>query len=230
MFIEDLFNYHTHLKETNSAFILRLSEKETITTIWVNEHTNFTNKILPNHLYFIQSGYVKSSVIDKQGTLKSFDLLGPSEFLGLNTLFQVSKSDSPWLFTSLEKVKLVVIPYYKLNSADKEIFDMLYKNFYHQAQKVHFSWYISSLSGYERVFTSLILLVHYLGKKSKNYFTLPKFVTHSLLAEFSNVSRPYVTKVLLQLENKQLIRYRHRIIKFCNNSDLLSKYLNDFLF
>ncbi|OEG17077.1 hypothetical protein RV12_GL001257 [Enterococcus quebecensis] len=230
MFIDDLFTYHAYLKEINSKLFLQLFERETNTTIVINEQTNFTNKILPNHLYYIKSGYVKSSVIDKQGNLKSFDILGPSEFLGLNTLFHSSKSDNPWLFISLENVTLVGIPFYRIDPTNKEIFDMFYKNFYHQTQKVHLFWYLSSLSGYERVFTSLIVLVQYLGKKSKNYFILPKFVTHSLLAEFSNVSRPYVTKVLLNLENKQLVRYRHHIIKFCNNNDLLSKYLDDFLF
>ncbi|MEI5994753.1 Crp/Fnr family transcriptional regulator [Candidatus Enterococcus mansonii] len=230
MFIDDLFTYHTHLKELNSRFFLQLSEKEKNTTLVINEHTNFTNKILPNHLYYIKSGYVKSSVIDKQGNLKSFDILGPSEFLGLNTLFHSSKTDNPWLFMSLEDVTLAVIPFFTLDPTDKNVFDILYKNFFHQTQKIHLSWYLSSLSGYERVFTSLILLVQHLGKQSENYFILPKFVTHSLLAEFSNVSRPYVTKVLLKLENKQLVRYRHHIIKFCNNDDMLAKFLDDFLF
>lgn len=219
-----LFKLHTLVTEKNRELlthIQHLPDKQMpFKELVIKKGTTFTDWLLPNRVYYVKSGYIKHSIINELGEMRSFSIVAADELLGLAT-FQ-KELESPWILDALTEVTLYQLPDALLNLVDPTIASTIMTN-YSYLLKVHYMrWYFSHLSGYERIIISLAELLRYTGTKPNDAYSIPPFITHTIIAEFASVSRSYVTRTLKQLEDEGILSLQKRAITILDLAELLS--------
>lgn len=185
----------------------------------VSQGERVTLKLEPGQLYYIQSGAIKVSFYDTKGNEKALYLAVSGEWLGISTFLE---SVSPiWEFSAVEPVELVVFPNYLLRHYTQEIYQFLSLNLPYYLKILSSSWQAMLSEGAERIRYALIVLSIMIGKSESESILLPSYVTQELIAQFASVTRSYVAKQLVVLEQKGVVQIRYREIRIIDMNELL---------
>jgi CRP/FNR family transcriptional regulator, cyclic AMP receptor protein len=186
----------------------------------------FTQGDACDHVFYIQSGGVKLSVLSKTGREAVVAMLGPGDFFGEGCLAgQPSRMGSaeaitPSIILLIAKAKMVRLLHLQHAMSDRFISHMLARNIRIEEDLIDQLFNSSE----KRLARALLLLARY-GKQDKPARVVPK-ISQETLAEMIGTTRSRVNFFLNKFKKLGFIEYDGEIpLKI--NSSLLSVVLHD---
>lgn len=154
-------------------------------------------------ILYVLSGYVLRSFLDIEGNNKPLDILSEDEFLGISSV----RNGVPALseLVAITHTEVLELPEEIFLKFPTEVLPVLYSNYQYTFCVLYLTWRASLAPGNERVNTALISIAYYMGSVENGSYCLPQFITHQIIADFSSVSRSYVTRCLRDLKSQGII-------------------------
>ena len=178
-------------------------------------------------LYIISSGVIKVLTTHKDGREKTFEILQAGQWMGEVTLFGSSirsatvetLEPTSFLIISPDNFKHLLI---EIPNLAIQILETLSNRLREANRQIQGLVFLNSRS---RVICNLINLAEVHGKTKGPEIEITIRLTHAELAKFAGVSRETVTKVLLELQEKLLIKVYSKHIKVLNMNNLQSEVI-----
>ena len=186
----------------------------------------FTQGDAAAHVFYIQSGGVKLSVLSKAGKEAVVAMLGPGEFFGEGCLagqplrMGSATAVTPSAILQIEKEQMVAVLHKQHAMSDRFIAHMLMRNIRIEEDLIDQLFNSSE----KRLARTLLLLARY-GKQDKPIRTVPR-ISQETLAEMVGTTRSRVNFFLNKFKKLGFIEYDgERPIKV--NKSLLSVVLHE---
>jgi CRP/FNR family transcriptional regulator, cyclic AMP receptor protein len=186
----------------------------------------FTQGDAAEHVFYVQSGGVKLSVVSKTGKEAVVAMLGPGDFFGEGCLagqplrMGSAAALTPSAILQIEKAQMVAVLHKQHAMSDRFIAHMLTRNIRIEEDLIDQLFNSSE----KRLARTLLLLARY-GKQDKPIRTVPR-ISQETLAEMVGTTRSRVNFFLNKFKKLGFIEYDgERPIKI--NKSLLSVVLHD---
>jgi CRP/FNR family transcriptional regulator, cyclic AMP receptor protein len=186
----------------------------------------FTQGDACDHVFYIQSGGVKLSVLSKTGREAVVAMLGPGDFFGEGCLagqpvrMGSAEAITPSIILLIGKAKMVRLLHLQHAMSDRFITHMLARNIRIEEDLIDQLFNSSE----KRLARALLLLARY-GRQDKPARVVPK-ISQETLAEMIGTTRSRVNFFLNKFKKLGFIEY-DGVIPLKINSSLLSVVLHD---
>ena len=179
----------------------------------------------PTHVYFLESGYVKASVLSARGNEHLLIFYKAGEIFPARWAFTHIKGSA--FYTAITSIVVRKVP-------KQEFTDYLLTHPHEMLQAVEYTTLImdifvnrvndmAHLTAYSRLTGRLLSLVERFGKTEGAGALIELPVSHHDLAGSISMSRETVSRELRKLERKGLIEYRNQLIFVKNVSKMKSE-------
>lgn len=173
-----------------------------------------------NSFLYLSQGHCIRSLIDSQGNNQAIWLVGPVDIMGLSTRF--NKLIIPGGARVIEPVIGLEIPTEALLEQAKEDPLLLYENMQHEVMMANSSIRMNSMTKKEKIYYILIELLRETYIYHDDSLQFPKYITQGIIAEFSGVTKGYVSRVISELKEEEIFNPYHVNLICDKPSELIS--------
>lgn len=166
--------------------------------------------VFPERLYYIKKGVVVRAFNDYEGNRKALDVLMKDEMIGLSTL--TGEIPVLWEMEVLEDVELIIIPSVILEKYVKDLYLIFALYSQYCLTELYTSWQAMLSEGSERINYAILFLCDKVGRYETAGYIFPEYINHNFIANFSAVSRSYVTRHISNLKKVGILSVNGRKI------------------
>ncbi|MBC1371333.1 Crp/Fnr family transcriptional regulator [Listeria booriae] len=202
----NFIQFYNELSQTNLDFS-EFAIKNTDAQPFFIEGANLFEPDLAKYAFFIDEGVILKYHVSPLGKILYDNFYSRNSIIGLFP--SVSYFDDYFEFTTLGDIRGIKIPLTALNSYPENLKNtLLFKNLQRELFWKDAIARMLGLNVHQKIYYILSIIYSFRGLHSwDNTYSIPKYITHEVLANIANVSRTRVSYVMSGLQKKNIITY-----------------------